>query len=133
MRKKNTTKNFHVLYHQVDQMGVVHHVQYAYFLEQSRIDWLLHQGVRYAALEKSGILLPVVDISIQYKRPLHFDDVFLVHTTLTAFERSFISFSYYIENELGVLIANATTRLVFVDANTRKAIKCPEKLYHAFT
>ena len=41
-----------VHYYQVDQMGVMHHAQYVYALEQSRIEWLLNKGVSYGALEK---------------------------------------------------------------------------------
>ncbi len=57
-------------------MGVMHHAQYAYALEQSRIEWLQNQGVSYGDLEKKGILLPVVDITIQYKKTLHFEDIY---------------------------------------------------------
>lgn len=132
MSKKNSTFKFRVHYHQVDQMGIVHHAQYAYFLEQARIEWLSNRGIRYASLEKDGILLPLTDISIQYKHSLYFDDVFFVHVFLDKMERFFVSFSYHIENESGALIAKASTRLVFVDATTRKAISCPEVLLPVF-
>ena len=81
MSKKNTTIKLKVNYHQVDQMGIVHHAQYAYFFEQARIDWLQKQGVSYAVLEQTGILLPLTDIAIAYKRPLRFDEDFSVHTS----------------------------------------------------
>src|SRR6056300_1392267 len=94
-----TTTGFKVHYHQVDQMGVMHHAQYLYVLEQARIDWLQKQGVSYAALEESGILLPVVQISIDYKRPLRFDDTFFVQLKLDKAERSFVDFSYVLMDE----------------------------------
>ena len=82
MSKKNITILGNVHYHQVDQMGVMHHAQYVYALEQSRIEWLLNQGISYGDLEKKGILLPVVKIAIQYKKPLNFEDSYFVHATL---------------------------------------------------
>lgn len=133
MGKKNTTKKFRVFYHQVDQMGIVHHAQYAYYLEQSRIDWLRNFGIHYADLERDGILMPLTEISLQYKRPLHFDDTFFVHTQLTSFEQYFVTFSYRLELEDKTLVATADTRLVFMDATTRRAIKCPLFLLEHFT
>lgn len=133
MGKKNTTKKFRVFYHQVDQMGIVHHAQYAYYLEQSRIDWLRNFGIQYADLERDGILMPLTEISLQYKRPLHFDDTFFVHTQLTSFEQYFVTFSYRLELEDKTLVATADTRLVFMDAATRRAIKCPSFLLEHFT
>ena len=110
MSKKNITIQNQVHYHQVDQMGVMHHAQYVYALEQSRIDWLQNKGVSYGDLEKKGILLPVVDISIQYKKPLHFEDIYFVHVTLDVLESYFVDFSYVFENQHKVCVGTATTR-----------------------
>ncbi len=133
MSKINTTIKLKVNYHQVDQMGIVHHAQYAYFFEQARIDWLHQQGVSYASLEERKILLPLTEISISYKRPLRFDEPFFVHTTLESFEPYFVVFSYLIENEQGVEITTASSRLVFVDGKTMRAMKCPSFLLDKFT
>jgi acyl-CoA thioester hydrolase len=132
MSKKNITIHKIVHYHQVDQMGVMHHAQYVYALEQSRIEWLLNQGVSYGDLEKKGILLPVVDINIQYKKPLHFEDAYFVHATLNELNGYYVDFSYVIENQEKKSIASATTRLVFVDAQSRRAMKCPDFLLKVF-
>jgi acyl-CoA thioester hydrolase len=132
MSKKNITIHKTVHYHQVDQMGVMHHAQYVYALEQSRIEWLLNQGFSYGDLEKKGILLPVVDINIQYKKPLHFEDAYFVHATLNELNGYYVDFSYVIENQEKKSIASATTRLVFVDAQSRRAMKCPDFLLKVF-
>lgn len=133
MSKKKTTIQLKVNYHQVDQMGIVHHAQYAYFLEQARIDWLHKQGVSYAALEQDGILLPLTDISIQYKRPLRFDETFFVHSDFDIVDNYFINFKYLIENVENTKIATATTRLVFVEKQSMRAMKCPEFLVEKLT
>lgn len=132
MSKKNTTIKLKVHYHQVDQMGIVHHAQYAYFFEQARIDWLHNQGLSYAALENDGILLPLTELSIEYKRPLRFDESFYVHTSITLFEPYYVVFSYTIENEMKTMLTSAKTRLVFVDGNTMRAMKCPNVLQEIF-
>ena len=132
MSKKNITIQNSVHYHQVDQMGVMHHAQYVYALEQSRIEWLQRQGVNYGDLEKKGILLPVVDISLQYKKPLHFEDLYFVHASLDELNGYYVDFSYVIENQQKACVATATTRLVFVDEQARRAMKCPDFLLKVF-
>ena len=132
MSKKNITIQNSVHYHQVDQMGVMHHAQYVYALEQSRIEWLQRQGVSYGDLEKKGILLPVVDITLQYKKPLHFEDLYFVHARLDELNGYYVDFSYVIENQQKDCVATAATRLVFVDENIRRAMKCPDFLLKVF-
>ena len=132
MSKKNITIQNTVHYHQVDQMGVMHHAQYVYVLEQSRIKWLQNQGVSYGDLEKKGILLPVVDITLQYKKSLRFEEVYFVHARLDVLEGYYVDFSYVIENQQKDCVATATTRLVFVDEQTRRAMKCPGHLLEVF-
>lgn len=133
MSKKKTTIQLRVNYHQVDQMGIVHHAQYAYFLEQARIDWLRNQGVSYADMEEDGILLPLTEISIQYKRPLRFDELFFVYTKIDVFDNYYVTFDYRIENQEKTTITTATTRLVFVDKKTMRAMKCPAFFREKFT
>ena len=113
-------------------MGVMHQAQYVYALEQSRIEWLQRQGVSYGDLEKKGILLPVVDISLQYKKPLHFEDLYFVHASLDELNGYYVDFSYVIENQQKDCVAIATTRLVFVDEQARRAMKCPDFLLKVF-
>ena len=132
MSKKNITIRNSVHYHQVDQMGVMHHAQYVYALEQSRIEWLQRQGVSYGDLEKKGILLPVVDITLQYKKPLHFEDLYFVHVRLDELNGYYVDFSYVVENQQKDCVATAATRLVFVDENIRRAMKCPDFLLKVF-
>ena len=133
MSKKKTTIQLRVNYHQVDQMGIVHHAQYAYFLEQARIDWLRNQGVSYADMEEDGILLPLTEISIQYKRPLRFDAFFFVHTKLNVFDNFYVTFDYRIENPDKTIITTATTRFTFFDNKTIRSMQCLAFSFSIFT
>src|SRR5450432_429608 len=62
-------------------MEVVHHAAYVAWLEEARIEWLRAIGISYRDLEKQGVLMPVVDLTIAYKRSLRFDDVAELTTT----------------------------------------------------
>ena len=56
-----------VRYGETDQMGVVHHGNYALYLEMGRTEWLRTFGVSYSEMEKQGVMLPVITMILNYK------------------------------------------------------------------
>ena len=74
---------FRVRYGESDQMGVAHHAAYVIWLEEARIELMRERGVSYRELETQGILMPVIDIGIRYRRSLRFDDLAECVTTVT--------------------------------------------------
>ena len=61
-------------YHETDQMGLTHHANYIKWLEEARIDFLEQIGVSYGALEKLGLVSPIVAVSCEYKRMVRFGE-----------------------------------------------------------
>ena len=123
-KKKFVTK-LKTRYAETDQMGVIHHGSYATYLELSRIEWLRSLGLSYAKLEKQGILLPVLSLSIDYKYPLYFDDAIEVEICMDQEPSSIIDLSYSIYNQDKILCTIAKTQLAFVSSETKKIMRCP--------
>lgn len=117
-----------VRYGETDQMGVVHHGNYVLYLEMGRIEWLRKLGVSYKSMEKNGVILPVVSLTINYKKPATYDDVLKIKTILKNKPTAKIEFDYEITNENNEIITTASTTLAFVDAKTNKPIKAPKYL-----
>ncbi len=115
-----------VRYGETDQMGVVYHGNYALYLEMGRIEWLRKQGISYKAMEKEGIMLPVVSLSINYKKSACYDDVINVKTQLKKRPTAKIEFEYEITNADGEILTTAATTLVFIDMKTNKPVRAPE-------
>lgn len=69
-----------VRYAETDQMGVVYHGNYAQYFEMGRVEWLRNLGVSYRSMEESGIMLPVVSLTMNYKKPARYDDLLTVRT-----------------------------------------------------
>ena len=113
-------------YAETDQMGVIHHGTYATYFELARIELLRSLGLSYAKLETQGILLPVLSLSTEFKHPFYFDDQIQIEICLDSDLTSIIDFSYQIFNQDKVLCTTAKTRLAFVNAETRKIMRCPE-------
>ena len=118
-------------YAETDQMGVIHHGTYATYFELARIEWLSSLGLSYAKLEAKGILLPVLSLSTEFIHPLHFEDQIQIQIYLDSEPTSILDFSYKIFNQDMVLCTTAKTRLAFMNAETRKIMRCPELFLNA--
>lgn len=115
-----------VRYGETDQMGVVYHANYAVYFEVGRTAWLREFGLSYSAMEASGIMLPVISLSINYKNSALYDDVLTVETRLKQKPTASIEFDYVLRNEAGDLLATGNTKLVFMDKKKNKPMRCPK-------
>ena len=115
-------------YAETDQMGVVYYGNYPQYLELGRVEWLRSIGFTYKAMEEEGVMMPVVALQIQYKKPALYDELITIRTTLKELPSTKIEFDYEIFNEKGELLSTANTILVFVDAKTFRPVRCPEKV-----
>ena len=115
-------------YAETDQMGVVYYGNYPQYLELGRVEWLRSIGFTYKAMEEEGIMMPVVSLQIQYKKPALYDELITIRTKLKELPSTKIEFDYEILNEKGELLSMANTVLVFVDARTFRPVRCPEKV-----
>jgi len=120
-----------VRYGETDQMGVVYHGNYALYLEMGRIEWLRKLGISYKDMEQSGLMLPVVSLNINYKKPAGYDDVINVKTQLKNLPTAKIEFEYEITNERDEILTTASTILVFIDKKTNRPVKAPKYILDA--
>ncbi len=115
-----------VRYGETDQMGIVHHSNYAQYFELTRIRWLENLGASYKKMEEEGIMLPVYEMKIKYKKPAFFDEIITVETSLEKIPTAKIVLNYVVRNSSKEILTQAQTTLVFTDAKTKKPMRCPE-------
>ena len=72
--------SFRVRYAETDAMGVAHHSAYIPWFELARIEALRDLGHSYADLEQSGVMMPVIDLQVAYRRSVRFDDEITLRT-----------------------------------------------------
>lgn len=120
--------SFRVRYSETDQMGVVYHGNYPQYLEMGRVEWLRTLGISYKSMEESGIILPVISLSVNYIKSAVYDDLLTVRTIIRKKPMVKIEFDYEISNEQGDLLAKANTVLAFMDAKKNRPVKCPDYL-----
>ncbi len=75
-------------------MGIVHHAAYLPYLEEARVEYLRHLGHPYSEVREDGHNFAVVEVSVQYRRPLLFDEVVAVHLMPGAVSRATFQLAY---------------------------------------
>lgn len=114
-----------VRYGETDQMGFVYYGNYALYLEEARTELIRSLGLTYSELEKKGVMMPVVNMNITYRKPAKYDDLLILETWISNTITRKISFKTNIKSESGALLVEAEVTLVFMDVETGKSIQCP--------
>lgn len=123
--------NFHqtkirVRYSETDQMRVVYHGNYAQYFEVGRVEWLRNKGISYKWMEENGIMLPVVSLSINYKKSARYDELLTLKTILKKQTSVRIEFDYELYNEQDELLTTGNSILVFMDMKSGRPIAPPQ-------
>ena len=121
---------FFVRYNETDQMSFVYHGNYVKYFEMGRIAWLRKLGFSYKKMEEDGVLLPVIDLKINFKKPALFDDKLKLVTRLVRVPSYMIEFEFEIIKE-GSVISSGYTKLVFLNSVTNKPMRCPNLIMDA--
>tara|TARA_Y100000758_G_C15987696_1_gene399309 strand:- start:135 stop:524 length:390 start_codon:yes stop_codon:yes gene_type:complete len=119
-----------VRYSETDQMSFVYHGNYVKYFEMGRISWLKKLGFSYKKMEEDGIMLPVIDLKINFKQPALFDDKLTLITKLVKSPSYMIEFNYEILKD-GKIITLGYTKLIFLNSKTNKPMRCPKKFLDA--
>jgi acyl-CoA thioester hydrolase len=98
-----------VRYVECDPMGFVHHSVYPVWFELARTELLRESGVAYAELEKSGTLIVVVKLEVNYKKPARYDDLLDVTAMVTKVGGVRIEHDYEIRRGAELLCTGNTT------------------------
>lgn len=72
------TETFKVRDYECDLQGIVNNAVYQNYLEHTRHEFLLQQGIDFAEMTRAGIHLVVVRAELDYKLPLTSGDRFYV-------------------------------------------------------
>ena len=115
-----------VRYSETDQMGVVYHGNYIPYFEIGRVERLRNKGVSYKIMEESGVALPIVSMTLNYKKPARYDELLTVTTAFKSQTSVKVEFDCEIHNEKNELLTTAHFILVFVDLLSGKPIQPPQ-------
>jgi acyl-CoA thioester hydrolase len=125
----SSSTQIRVRYAETDQMGVVYHSNYFPYFESARAEAIRELGLTYADMEKSGIVMPVVDVHCRYLRSARYDDLLTIKTMLKELPvHHKIEFHHEVYNQKDELLVVARIILYFVEAGTMKRSVMPARL-----
>lgn len=109
-------KNIEVRFNEVDMMGVVWHGSYPIYLEDAREAFGAKYGLSYHVYIREMIFAPIVELKINYKRPLQYGDKAVVKIIYRPSDAAKILFDYEIFNpNSGEVYLTASSVQVFMD------------------
>ncbi len=121
-----------VRYYETDLMGIVHHSNYIRYFEYGRVKALDEVGLPMTEIEKSGYMMPVVSIGINYKTPSKFGDKLRIVTIIKELPKVTITIESIIYNQFDQEVCNGFVKLGFIYSETRKVTRCPQVFIDAF-
>lgn len=130
MIKTETT--LRVRYGETDQMGFVYYGNYAQYYEVGRVEAMRSLGFSYREMEEGGILMPVINLTINYKKPALYDDEVRVVTMVKEMPKVRITFDYECYNQKNELLNTGSVTLVFIDKTRNKPTVPPDWFLEGF-
>lgn len=93
--KKNSIEiEERVRYSETDQMGVAHNKIYLEWFEIGRTEYCRQKNIPYKDIEAKGYYLVVAEAFCRYKRPLRYDEKFLIRISVEDIKPKKIIFNY---------------------------------------
>jgi len=115
-----------VRYAETDQMGFVYYGRYAEYYEICRVETMRKLSLSYKEMEEKGILMPVIEYHIEYKKPAFYDDELILITTIKELPKLKITFHHEMFNANGQLLNKGYVTLVFLNKETKKPVLAPD-------
>jgi acyl-CoA thioester hydrolase len=91
--------HFRVRYAETDAMGIAHHSSFLLWMEMGRTEFMRAFGFTYRQLEELGVVMPVVEVNVRYRRPARYDDQLRIDTSVAEFTRVRIKIAYRVVRE----------------------------------
>ena len=124
---------FPVRYYETDQMAVVHHSNYIRYFEIARDEMMVQLGFPIERCEKElNVLVPIVSVECHFRHPARMGDVLTATAQIDRVPMAKLPVKQAVYNQDGVLCAEGTVTLGFLDAGTFTPVRCPEVITDLF-
>lgn len=123
-----------VRYAETDQMGIVYYANYFTWFEIGRVELCRQLGFEYKKMElEDDSYIVVADARCRYKRPARFDDLLLIRTRITGFQRRTVRFGYEIFHQASREIVAIGETLHVICNHDGRPKSLPEKYRKYFS
>ena len=121
-----------VRFGETDLQGVVFNANYLLYVDTAQMDYLRAIGVPYFDMLERGYDIVIVDASLQFLAPAHFDEVLEVYARIYEIGNSSIKMDYEIyEAESERFVARARTAYVIINKDSQTPVRVPPYIRRA--
>lgn len=124
---------FPVRYYETDQMAVVHHSNYIRYFEIARDEMMVRLGFPIERCEKElGVQVPIVSVECHFRHPARMGDILTATAEVNSVPLAKMVIKQAVYNQEGVLCAEGTVTLGFLNSSTFHPVRCPEPVAALF-
>lgn len=124
-----------VRYCEIDGQGRVHNSQYLNYFERGRVEMLRSFGISYKEIEKTGLMLVVKTMRVEFHSPAEFDEELELITSLNHCYGARIDHGYKIirphhselASSIGPIVVTGASSIACVD-RTGKVRRLPKEM-----
>ena len=120
-------KEITVRFSEVDSMKIVWHGNYLKYFEDGRESFGLKYNLGYLEVHKHNVMIPIVKVSCDYKRPLVYGDELIIETRFIPTEAAKIVFEYTIfRKQDSEIAATGSSTQVFLTPDGELLLNSPD-------
>jgi acyl-CoA thioester hydrolase len=121
------SKEIAVRFGEVDSMAIVWHGNYIKYFEDGRESFGAKYNLGYLDVYRNNIMIPIVKVTCDYKKPLVYGDIAIIETRFVNSEAAKIKFEYSVFRKSDhELMATGTTMQVFLTPEKELLLMAPE-------
>src|SRR5687767_9913438 len=112
-----------VRFNEADPLGIVWHGHYVRYFEDGREAFGKEFNLSYLDFYRNGLVVPIVTIQCDYKKPLRYGDDMIIHTIYEPTLAAKLQFRYEIFlAEKNELVATGSSTQVFLDGKSMELL-----------
>lgn len=115
-----------IRFEEVDSIKMVWHGRYPSYFEDGRIAFGDKYGLAYSSFVEHRTMAPIVQMHVDFKSPLRFDETITIETYLHWNEAMRLDFSYVIKDSRNQIAATGYTVQLLVEPNGEVLFTAPQ-------
>ncbi|MCK9219807.1 MAG: acyl-CoA thioesterase [Bacteroidales bacterium] len=127
MMELTDRKEISVRFSEVDSMRIVWHGNYIKYFEDGRESFGIKYDLGYLEVYKHQVMIPLVRISCDFKRPLQYGDIAIIETRYIPTDSAKIVFEYTVFRKSDMeIMATGSSIQVFLTQTGELLLTAPE-------
>ncbi len=135
MRKQNDIRDYPALtisterrvrFEEVDQLSYMWHGRYPSWFEDGREAMGSRYNINYLDFYAQGVVVPIKTLSIDYKKPLLYNNIYTIETSLLWNDSAILEYHYTFFDSEGATCTTGITKQLMLDTKGNLLFDVPQ-------